>query len=218
MNWFDIALVTLVLVTMTIGSKKGLIRELIGFFALVLGVVVTVNNIDFLALEIAKHIDASPMIIAMVSFLVLLAVLYGLFRLAGYVFYKVGEIHKLGKRDKVGGAVMGAVRGWILIGLSLFVITILPMPQAYYRAVDESILTEPMMRTLPLIFDGTAPLHPRSGSFLEKIEQSINQTDQTLAVHHKKTYSDPANKYARREMIDRALDQLDRYFGTDNLP
>jgi membrane protein required for colicin V production len=218
MNWFDIALVTLLLVTMVIGSKKGLIRELMGFFALALGVIVTVSNIDFLALEIARHIDASPMIISVVSFTVLLAVLYGVFRLAGFAFYKVGEIHKLGKRDKVGGAVMGAVKGWILIGLLLFLVTILPMPQAYYRAVDDSILTEPMMRTLPLIFDGTGPLHPRSGSFVNKIEESINQTDQTLASHHKKSYSDPALKYAQRERIDQALDNLDRYFGLGELP
>jgi uncharacterized membrane protein required for colicin V production len=218
MNWFDITLVTILLITMVIGSKKGLIRELMGFFALVLGVVVTVNNIDLIALEVAKHIDASPMIIAIVSFAVLLAVLYGLFRLAGFVFYKVGEIHKLGKRDKVGGAVMGAVRGWVLIGLSLFVVTMLPMPQAYYRAVDDSILTEPMMKTLPLLFDGTAPLHPRSGSFVDKIEESINQTDRTLEVHHKKRYADPAQKFANREKIDQALNHLDRYFGGAELP
>ncbi len=218
MNWFDIALVTVILITMVIGSKKGLIRELMGFFALALGVIVTVNNIDLIALEIAKHIDASPMIIAIVSFAVLLAVLYGLFRLAGFVFYKVGEIQKLGKRDKVGGAVMGAVRGWTLIGLGLFLVTMLPMPEAYYRAVDDSILTQPMMRTLPLLFDGTAPLHPKSGSFIEKIEESINQTDRTLEVHHKRRYTDPARKFAQREKLDQALDYLDRYFGRTDLP
>lgn len=218
MNWFDIALVTVLLITMVVGSKKGLIRELMGFFALALGVIVTVNNIDFLAIEIARQIDASPMIIAVVSFTVLLAVLYGVFRLAGFVFYKVGEIQKLGKRDKVGGAVMGAVKGWVLIGLVLFLVTLLPMPQAYYRAVDDSILTQPMMRTLPLIFDGTGALHPRSGSFVEKIEESINETDRTLASHHKKSYSDPAQKYAKRERIDQALDNLDRYFGMGELP
>jgi uncharacterized membrane protein required for colicin V production len=218
MNWFDIALVTVLLITMAVGSKKGLIRELMGFFALALGVIVTVNNIDFLALEIARNIDASPMIIAVVSFTVLLAVLYGVFRLAGFVFYKVGEIHKLGKRDKIGGAVMGAVKGWVLIGLLLFLVTILPMPQAYYRAVDDSILTQPMMRTLPMIFDGTGVLHPKSGSFVSKIEESINQTDQTLASNHKKSYADPALKYAQRERIDQALDNLDRYFGVSDLP
>jgi uncharacterized membrane protein required for colicin V production len=213
MNWFDIALVTILLVTMIAGSKKGLIREMMGFFALVLGVVVTINNIDFIAIEIARHINASPLVIAVISFVVLLVVLYGLFRLAGYVFYKVGEIHKRGKQDKVGGAVMGAIKGWVLLGLTLFLITVLPMPEAYYRAVDSSILTQPMMRTLPLIFDGTAPLHPRSGSFVEKIEESINQTDQTLISHHKHSFADPARKYAQREKIDLALDNLDRYFG-----
>jgi uncharacterized membrane protein required for colicin V production len=218
MNWFDIALITLVLITMAIGSKRGLVREMMGFFALVLGVIVTVNNIDFLALEIARHIDASPMIIAVISFIVLLAILYGVFRLAGIVFYKVGDINKLGKKDKVGGAVMGAVRGWLLLGLLLFMVTILPMPGAYYRAVDSSILTEPMMRTLPLLFDGSRPLHPRSGTFVEKIEQSIGQTEQVLTLNHKKTYADASKRIAQREKIDSALDNLDKYMGRQNLP
>lgn len=218
MNWFDIALITLLLITMAIGSKRGLVREMMGFFALVLGVIVTVNNMDFLALEVARHINASPMIIAVVSFLVLLAVLYGVFRLAGLVFYKVGEVHKLGKKDKVGGAVLGAVRGWILLGLLLFLVTILPMPGAFYRAADSSILTQPMMRTLPLIFDGSSPLHPRSGTFIEKVEQSIGETDAVLNLNHKKAYSDASKRFAQRERIDKALNNLDRYLGRDDLP
>ncbi len=217
MNWFDIALVALLLVTMSIGSKKGLIRELMAFFALVLGVVVTINNVDFIALEVARHINASPIIIGTISFVVLLAVLYGVFRLAGFVFYKVGDLQKLGKRDKIGGAVMGAVRGWVVLGLVLFLVTLLPMPSAYYRAVDDSILTGPMMRTMPLLFDGTAALHPRSGSFVETIEESVSQTNLVLQMHHKATYSDPSSRLQRRDGLDMVLNNLDKYF-RDQLP
>lgn len=217
MNWFDITLIALLLVTTTIGSRKGFIRETMGFFALALGVIVTVNNIDFLALEIAKQIDASPMVIAVISFIVLLALLYGVFRLAGYAFYKVGELQQLGKRDKVGGAIMGAVRGWVLIGFVLFLVTLLPMPGAVYSAIDSSVLTKPMMKTMPLLFEGTAPLHPASGSFVEKIEDSIGQTEDVLAMSHKETYSDPAKKYAHQERVDKALNNLDRYFGSETI-
>jgi len=213
MNWFDIALITLLLVAMSLGSKKGLIRELMGFFALALGVIVTVKNIDFIALEVAQHIDASPLIIAVISFVILLVVLYGLFRLAAYTFYKVGELQKLGRKDKVGGAIVGAVKGWVVIGLVLFLCMLLPMPNAYYNALDKSILTEPMMRSLPLLFESTSPLHPGSGTFIQEIEGSINETEQILTVTHKKTYEDPAKKYAQREKIDMALTHIDQYLG-----
>jgi len=213
MNWFDIALITLILVMMTFGSKKGLVRELMGFFALALGVIVTVKNVDFIAFEVARHIDASPLVIAVISFIILLSVLYGLFRLAGFVFYKVGDIQKLGKRDKVGGAVVGAVKGWVTLGLVLFLVALLPMPSAYYRALDNSILSQPMMRTIPLIFESTSPLHPNSGEFVSEIENSINMTEQILTTTHKTKYADPARKYAQREKIDIALTNLDKYLG-----
>lgn len=213
MNWFDIALITLLLVAMALGSKKGLIRELMGFFALALGVIITVKNIDFIALEVARHIDASPLIIAVISFVILLVVLYGLFRIAAYTFYKVGELQSLGRKDKVGGAVVGALKGWITIGLVLFLFMLLPMPGAYYNAIDQSVLTQPMMRSLPLLFESTSPLHPGSGSFIQEIEGSINQTEQILSVSHKNNYKDPAKKYAQREKIDLALTNLDKYLG-----
>jgi membrane protein required for colicin V production len=218
MNWFDIALVAILLITMMIGSKKGLIRELMAFFALVLGVVITTNNVDFIALEVARHINASPMVIAVISFIVMLVVLYGVFRLAGFVFYKVGDLKKSAKRDRVGGAVMGAVRGWVILGFVLFLITLLPMPGAYYRAVDESILTGPMMRTMPLLFDGTAALHPRSADFVRTIEESINETDMVLQMNHRKAFSDPGTLTQHQEVIDLALNNLDKYFKAGVLP
>jgi uncharacterized membrane protein required for colicin V production len=218
MNWFDIALITLLLVATVIGSKKGLIRELMAFFALLLGVVVTTNNMDFLALEIARHINASPLVIALISFVVMLAVMYGLFRLAAYAFYKVADLQNLGRKDKVGGAVVGTVRGWIVLGLTLFLLSLLPMPSGYFAAVDGAVLAKPMMKTMPLLFDGTVRLHPRSGSFVEKVNVSVSQTEQVLQQHHKKSYSNPTWRNAQRDKVDQALAVFDKYFGSEQMP
>jgi uncharacterized membrane protein required for colicin V production len=213
MNWLDFVLVAGLLIAVILGSKVGLVRSVMRFFALAAGVIITTNNSDIIAIEIARHIDASPMVIAIISFAILLAVLYGVFRLVVLMFYKVSQLQTLGRTDKIGGGIMGAVRGWVFMGFVFFLMSLLPMPEGFLSMVDKSVLSTPMMKTIPILYDGTASLHPESSSFVKQVETSLYETNRVRFD----AQGESENSFDRRQANDRVKDQMEtikKYFGT----
>ena len=116
MNWIDFVLIALLLTALVVGAKKGLVRELSAFVIFFAAIILTITYIDSFAVWVYDKIGGSPMVSAFISFLFLLAFSYGLFKLAGYIFYKVASIKSQGKPDQVGGAIGGLVRGWAPTG------------------------------------------------------------------------------------------------------
>ena len=212
MNWLDFVLIAALLIAVILGSKVGLVRSVMRFFALAGGIIITTNNSDIIAVEVARHIDASPMVIAIISFTILLAVLYGVFRLVVIMFYKVSQIQSLGRTDKIGGGIVGAVRGWVFMGFLFFLLTLLPMPDSYHRMIESSVLSVPMMKTIPVIYEGSAPLHPSSGSFVEKVETSLYETNNVRFD----SQGEPENSFERRQANDdirNRMETIEHYFG-----
>lgn len=212
MNWLDFALIGGLLITLILGAKVGLVRSTMRFIALAAGVIITTNNSDIIAVEVARHIDASPMVIALISFVILLAVLYGIFRLVVMVFYKVSKLQSLGRVDKIGGGLMGAVRGWVFFGFIFFLVTLLPMPDSFFRMIDTSVLTKPMMKSIPILYEGTHMLHPSNRSFVDKVETSLEETNKVrFELRGDSEYS--IDRHDAKEKVSRTMDTLRRYFG-----
>ena len=72
MNWVDGVLIVLLLASVIVGSKKGLIRELMAFIIFFTAVIVSVNYIDVFAVWVYAKLGGSPLISAFLSFLLLL--------------------------------------------------------------------------------------------------------------------------------------------------
>lgn len=173
MNWIDAVLVMLLLVMVVIGSKKGLIRELAAFVIFFAAVVVSVNYIDAFAVWVYDQVGGSPLISAFLSFALLLALSYAAFKLLGMLFYKVANIKQTGKKDQMGGALVGFLRGWIAIGFLTFLVFLLPMPEGFYTAFESSFFGPTVAKTIPLMYEGTAKLHPGSPNFMDQMERTL---------------------------------------------
>jgi uncharacterized membrane protein required for colicin V production len=211
-NWLDFVLIAGLIIALILGSKVGLVRSVMRFFALAAGIIITTNNADIIAIEVARHIDASPMIIAIISFVLLLAILYGMFRLVVIMFYKVSQLQSLGQTDKIGGGVMGAVRGWVFLGFLFFILTLTPMPEGFHRMVDNSMLSEPMMRTITFLYDGTQMLHPDSRSFVDEVENNLQETNKVRFD----SIGEPENSFERQrgnDAVREKMQVIQRYFG-----
>ncbi len=172
-NWVDITLLIMLVAMVIVGSKKGLIRELMAFFIFVAAIIVAIKYIDQVAIKVHEQLGGSTLISALLSFLLLLAVAYTAFRLLGYLFYKIAHLHALGKRDKLGGAFVGALRGWVALSLLLFLTFLTPLPDGYYREFKTSVLGPTILRTLPFLYDSTSPIHPNDDTFLAKVENML---------------------------------------------
>lgn len=208
MNWIDGVLIVLLLVSVVIGSKKGLIREIMAFVVFFAAIIVSVNYIDNFAVWVYEQLGGSPLISAFLSFAILLALSYAVFKILGMLFYKIAQIKQTGRRDQMGGALIGFLRGWVAIGFLSFLAFLLPMPDSFYTAYESSFFGPAVAKTVPLMFETTATIHPNNPNFMEKIER-------TLLVA-------PTVGRSQREMLDedrvevhRVLYQIERFFSTD---
>ncbi len=173
MNWIDGILLGLLLVSVIVGSKKGMIRELMAFLIFFVAIVVTVNYIDEFAIWVYDKLGGSPLVSAVLSFILLLAGSYVAFKLLGILFYKVANLKSVGRKDQLGGALVGFFRGWVSIGFLSFLVFLLPMPDSFYVEFESSMLGSIVAKTVPLMYDATAPIHPSSPDFLDKIESTL---------------------------------------------
>jgi uncharacterized membrane protein required for colicin V production len=208
MNWVDAVLVVLLLASVIVGSKKGLIRELMAFAVFFAAVIVSVNYIDKLVVYIYDTLGGSPLISAFLAFAVLLAASYAGFKLLGLLFYRIADIKAAKKRDQLGGALVGFLRGWAAVGFLTMLTFLLPMPDQFYVDFEASFFGPTVAKTVPLMYDITSPLHPDHPSFMDQMEN-------TLIVA-------PAERSTRRNVdaddradIHHVMYQMDRFFNLD---
>ncbi len=207
MNWIDVILLVLLLASVIVGSKKGLIRELMAFIVFFVAIIFSVNYIDDFAIWVHNQLGGSPLVSAFLSFAFLIAISYAVFKLVGLLFYKVANVKQIGKKDQMGGALVGFLRGWVAIGFLTFLVFLLPLPDQFYSSFESSFFGPAVAKTIPLIYEGTATIHPQSPDFMEKIER-------TLLVTQSKGKSLGDSTDEDRVDVYRALQQMRRFFNT----
>ena len=73
MNWLDGILIMLLLATVIIGAKKGMVREFTAFLVFFVAIVVSVNYVDDFAVWVHSQLSVSPLLSAWLSFIILTA-------------------------------------------------------------------------------------------------------------------------------------------------
>jgi uncharacterized membrane protein required for colicin V production len=203
MNIVDYILLALLLAMIIVGSKKGLLRELTALFTLIPAVIVSINFMDSFSVIVHEQLGGSPMVVTFVSFLILLALAYAAFKLIGIGLSRMIHLRQMGKKDQMGGAFVGFMRGWIIISFTFFLLFLLPMPARFYLSVQESFFGPTLIKTIPFVYDTSSPLHPRSGTFLTKVESALLLKNSRAAVD--------ADKQAEVNLV---LHQFDKFYSS----
>jgi len=214
MNWLDFVLLALLVGSIALGVKRGLIREVMGFIGLIIGVVVAINKVDAITAWVLSHMKASPVVVSFISFVLILAVFYMAFRLLGMLFNKVASLSGLGKIDQIGGGLVGFVRGWVLVGFVLFLLFYLPFPQGFYRSIENSFFAPALTGSVPIIYEGTDFMHPQSPEFMPKIRASLDPWLATRSYENRRIeFGRDDARYGER--VARVLANLEERYGTN---
>lgn len=202
MNWIDGILVAILLALVIIGSKKGLIRELTATVLFFGALIVTIRNIDQFAVWVYEKVGGSTLISAFLSFVLLLAGAYAAFKLLGMLFYKIASIKESKKRDQMGGALIGFVRGWVTVSFLLLLVFTLPMPDWFYNSFEKSFFGPTIAKTIPLLYDNTKMMHKDGDTFMEKMEHTLLPENMATG----------ASLDDQRTEAHRVIYQMDRFF------
>lgn len=209
MNWIDGIFIVLILASVIVGSKKGLIRELMAFAVFFAAIIASISYIDPFAVWVYSHIGGSHLVSAFLSVVFLLAICYAVFKILGMAFYKIASIKETKSRDQMGGALIGFFRGWTAVAVLTLLVFLLPMPDGFYTAFEASLFGPTVARTVPLIYDSTSALRPSHQSFMEKVEQ-------TLLLTPSDGQAGNGLLTEERQEVHRVLRQIEYFFGSSS--
>jgi len=207
MNWIDFVLIGLLVVAVIIGSRRGLFSGLMGILGLVSGVIFSINYVDQITAKFLSHMRVSTVMVAFMGFVVVFVMVYVGIKLLGYLFYKFAALKPLGNMDKVGGAIMGIFQGWIVLGVVLFLLIFLPLPDSFVAELDNSFFAPGMRGVVPMIYDETTPLHPESPSLVEKVKKA-------LRTEAGKSSRDLGGFSPEGPSVSRIIRTMEDYFGS----
>lgn len=138
MNWLDFAIIGLVAVIVLAAYSSGLIREVITFVAVILGIIFASIFYDDFASEVLTFIDDAEIARA-VSFLIFTASLYLLGQILASVVKKVTTVLMLGWADHIGGAFFGLLKGLLIVQIILIVLAAYPALELGSAVADSEL-------------------------------------------------------------------------------
>jgi uncharacterized membrane protein required for colicin V production len=182
MNWIDFLILFVLILAFLNGFRRGAFKEISTFIGLVLSIIFAVNNADWLAGQLQGKLGFSPTILFLISYILILAACTVILKLLGHFYYKLVKIQPLKTPNKISGGVFGVVKGVVVLSL-VFLLFLFPTPfRSIDDAVDSAVMAKTIRSVVPLVYNDSFVLHPRSGDFIAEIHKAIYLDGSTLAM------------------------------------
>jgi len=154
MNYIDIILLILIILSAIGGFKNGLITELASLAALILGIWGAIQFSDITTQLLIKYFDLKSDYLNIISFAVTFIAIVILVHIVAGVINKMVDVGVLGIANKLGGMVFGVLRSILFLSIVLMVfdkidedVRILPE-----NTKENSRMYEPIRNIAPSIF------------------------------------------------------------------
>lgn len=146
MNWFDILVVLIVVLTLIRGAFSGLIMQVATLAGIILGAVFAGKLSEYIAPELITLTDASPHIVGPLSYIVaFVAILIALY-FVGKLLESFADAIKLSALNRLGGALFCCAKWIILFSILLNLVVEFDQNKKIIREdVWESSYTYPLI-------------------------------------------------------------------------
>lgn len=170
-NWFDFLLILLLLSGMALGYAQGLIRQVIGLLALYVGLVVATQFFVPLT-QLVSRVTLNPpnTLTNALSFFSILLLALLILNILGQDAYRQFRFKLFPLFDHLGGMILGVASMWVIITVSISVLTFAINTQGWGNAegyrlilnngIDNSRIAQVTATTLPMIVSTLRPWLP----------------------------------------------------------
>jgi membrane protein required for colicin V production len=153
MNALDWIFIVMIGASALYGLLKGLVREVVSIIAVLLGLAAASRGYR-LAIPLFKDFGVSQELAGVLSFLLIFVVVYIVIILLGKLIQRLLHTRFLGCANRLGGAVFGFVRGVIISGIIVVLLTVTLSEKA--AILMDSKLT-PYVMTISRVLVSLAP-------------------------------------------------------------
>lgn len=182
MNWIDFSILFVLILAFLNGFRRGFFKELSTLFGLILSILFTVNNADWLAGQLRGKLGFSPTILFLISFVLLMLATVVFLKILGHFYYKLVKLQPLKTANKISGGALGLVKGAIVVSLALLFFLFPTSFRSIDSAIDNASMAKAFRGITPWIYNHSYVLHPQSGDFIAEINKGIYLEGTTLAM------------------------------------
>ena len=97
---------------------------------------------------------------------------FGAITLAGWLLSKLIKATPLDLADKLGGMVIGLLKGAVVISILLLLLTFLPLPREANQKLDRSGMIRSMRKVAPWVYEKTKGLWPKAQELYKEFEKT----------------------------------------------
>lgn len=203
----DIVILLILVFFFISGARRGLIRQVLDIVGIILAFISAFYLARYFAEYLERSIELTYNISLVVAAIVIFIGILVLFHALGLLLKKVAEITLFGSVDRVGGGLLGAFKGVLLVSLLLVIAFNIPLPQKVHKELGTRPLASGIYPVLPSLFDFAFSHFPSELDF-DSILRSRRGTDVLDTLEEKAKEGEKGMK-TRNEKLEKALEDLD---------
>ncbi len=158
MNVVDIAILVVLVVFTIKGLLRGLLKELCSLLGLVIGGFFAFHFHGPLATLLQESFKLPLKLAVGIAFFALFVGCVLFFTVLGYLLSRFIKLLFLGGMNKVAGGFFGLVQGCLLLALTLFALSLGPLPATLGPMITRSHLAPPFVQLGQFVFEGSRDL------------------------------------------------------------
>lgn len=172
-NWVDFSIIVILAWTTIRGLLRGFIRSVFDILAFAVAIFLAYFWFNDFSVFISNYVKMPANIVLILSFVAVWTGVYAAISLVGLLIHKILGRGFLGPINALGGAVLGASKGLLIIWLVLQVITMVPLPDQISTTLNDSSAlktVKPIIETSSCLISGF--LNNKPTDFQGKIKEN----------------------------------------------
>ena len=174
MNYLDI-IIGIILVLFAIGGfRNGIIREAFSLLAFILGIYGAIKLSDYVGQWLGELINVSAEWMSVISFIIVFIALALLINWLGNLLAGFVESISLGFFDKIGGAIFGVAKGFLLVGVVILLLDFFGVKDVLNeKTCEESKLYKNSEKVATWIYENKE-------GWIEKLDKEYKKVEKTV--------------------------------------
>jgi membrane protein required for colicin V production len=175
MNFLDLAILLPILLFAFQGYRNGVVREILTIAGVIFAVFVAFQYMGELAEVLIPLFDQPDDIMILISGIIMFSAVFILVLTIAFLIRKFLEFIKLNTLNRIFGFIFGGLKSGIAISALLLLFAGFGLPGEETR--NQSITYSYIIHLAPKAFNMVASIYPGSGDFVNKIEETLDESN-----------------------------------------
>jgi len=154
MNWIDIAIVVVLILSMVMGFINGLVKEVASLAALILGIWGAIKFSGFTAAKLYDYFDMTGQYVGLIAFIITFGIIVVIIHFIGIIADKVVTAVSLGFINRLLGIAFGLLKSVLIMSVFFVILNVIDAKRPFLprERIEESIFFSPISDIAPVIF------------------------------------------------------------------